>query len=266
MSAYRCAECERTRPGRNDDPARCSCAGVCGCHAKKVVFVTPTLKRPTQPYLDALEASIPLIVAAGWQEGAIFELGCPYISHARALLTRKALDAEADVIVYLDDDLSWAPSALLALIETEGDVVAGTYRFGADAEEYMMSLFTSGDHRPILRDDGAIRAEWGPAGFLKVTRAAIRRFMRAYPQLVYGDPLRPSIDLFNHGADDGTWWGEDVMFCRRWRACGGQVWIVPDLDLTHWKGGKPYPGNLHRFMLRQPGGSDDPARAELVSA
>lgn len=268
MSLLRCPECELRLGGRNDDaPDLCSCTGACACHAKKVVIVTPTVKRPTEPYLAALEASMPLIVEAGWEEGAIFEVGCPYVSHARATLTRKALDAGADVIVYLDDDLSWRPRDLLTLIETPGDVVAGTYRFAPmDDEAYMGGHRCLPDGRPIVREDGTFVAERVPAGFLKVTRAAIRRLMRAYPELLYGAPDRYSIDLFRHGAEDGVWWGEDMAFCRRWLACGGEIKLVPDLDLTHWKNGVPYPGNLHRFMRRQPGGSDDPARGALVGA
>lgn len=221
----------------------------------KVVFATPSLSGPTAPYIKALEESIPLITGAGWDEAYVQEVGNPYISAARATLTRRALDAGADVIVYLDYDLSWRPADLLTLIETGGDVVAGVYRFKKDAEEYMGALIDAPDHRPIVRSDGCIAADRVPAGFLKITREGIRRFMRAYPHLVYGEPEHPSVDLFNHGAHEGVWFGEDYAFSRNWIACGGEMWIVPDLDLTHHAGAKAYPGNFHRFMLAQPGGS-----------
>jgi len=220
----------------------------------KVVFCTPSLAGPTAPYIAALEASIPLIVAAGWQEAYVQELGCPYISAARATMTRKALDAEADVIVYLDYDLSWRPEDLLRLLETQGDVVAGLYRFKKEPEEYMGVLQTDAEGYPRVRSDGAIAAEKVPAGFLKVTSAAIGRFMRAYPHLVYGVPYRPAVDLFNHGAIDGTWYGEDYAFCKRWRECGGDLWVVPNLDIAHHAGDQVYPGNYHQFLRRQPGG------------
>ena len=42
-----------------------------------------------------------------------------------------------------------------------------------------------------------------------------------------------SVDLFNHGAHDGAWYGEDYAFSRNWLALGGDIWIVPDLNLTH---------------------------------
>jgi glycosyltransferase involved in cell wall biosynthesis len=241
--------------------------------SKKVVFATPTLTRPLMQYVDALEASVPAIEAAGWQHEAVFEVGCPYISAARATMTRKALDAGADVICYLDHDLSWGPEDIKTLLETEGDVVAGLYRFKRDDEEtYMGTVLTDANDRPIVRADGCIKGDKVPAGFLKITKEAIRRFMKAYPDLLYGEPDRYSVDLFNHGAIDGVWFGEDYAFSKRWQALGGDIWIVPDLDITHWASvsrrvssnlryhsEKAFPGNFHRLLLAQPGGSEAPA-------
>lgn len=229
----------------------------------KVVFATPTVKRPDGAYLESLEASIPLLDKAGIKHQAVFEIGCPYISSARATLLRKALDAEADVVIFIDHDLSWPPDALLRLIETEGDVVAATYRFRIDEERYMGVLKDGLDHRPVVRDDGCLKATLVPAGFLKVTREAVHRFMGAYPELIFGPRFNPLIDLFNHGARDGLWWGEDYAFSRNWCAMGGELWILPDIDITHHNTGKDgepeaFPGNFHKFLMRQPGGRDDP--------
>ena len=222
----------------------------------KVVFCTPSLAGPTAPYIKALEDSIPLIVGAGWEEGYAQEVGNPYISAARSIMLRKALDAKADVIVFLDYDLSWDPQDLLTLIETPGDVVAGTYRFKKDAEEYMGSLFSNERGTPLLRPDGCIKANTAPAGFLKVTKDAVHKFMDAYPHLMYGPRYSPSVDLFNHGAHNGAWWGEDYSFCRNWKDAGGEVWIVPNLNICHHSDTQEFKGNFHEFLTRQPGGSN----------
>lgn len=220
----------------------------------KVAFCVPSLDGPTAPFAAALEQSIPLVIGAGWDGGLIEERGCPYISGARATLLRKALDAKADVIVFLDYDLSWKPADLLKLIETPGDVVAGLYRFKKDDEEYMGAPFSDARDIAITREDGCIKGHRIPAGFMKITREGVGRFMRAHPELCYGDPTSPSVDLFNHGAHDGVWWGEDYAFSRRWLALGGEIWITPDVDLTHHSADRAYPGNYHNFLRRQPGG------------
>jgi hypothetical protein len=229
--------------------------------SKHVIFCLPFYERPTKHVIAAFETEIPLITAAGWTEGMAQSVGNAYISAARAELVRRALDAKADVIVMVDYDLSWRPGDLLKLLEIEGDVVAGTYRYRQDKEEYMGSLHVDAQGRPVLREDGCIRAIGVPAGFLKLTPAAVGRFMRAWPELVYGEAWRPSVDLFNHGAHEGVWWGEDMAFSRRWNEKCGDIWLVPDLEITHWTGDTPYRGNLHEWLLRQPGGSNGPALA-----
>lgn len=226
----------------------------------KVVFCNPSLAGPTKPYIKSMENSLPLIVGAGWEEGYVQQVACPYISAARANMTRCALDVNADVIVYLDYDLSWDPKDLLTLLETEGDVVAGTYRPKIDDEQYMGTIETRPDGRPLVREsDGAIAGKTIPAGFLKVTKEAIDTFMLAYPELCYGPQYHLSVDLFNHGAHNRIWWGEDYSFARRWKDKCGEIWIVPNLNINHHTAEKVYSGNFHEFLMRQPGGSKQAA-------
>jgi hypothetical protein len=79
---------------------------------------------------------------------------------------------------------------------------------------------------------------------------------KAHPELLYGNKDKPHLDLFNHGAHEGLWWGEDYAFSRRWTALGEEIWVVPDLELTHHGKTEAFPGNYHKFLLRQPGGRD----------
>lgn len=230
--------------------------------AKHVVFCIPTITRPYQCTLDSIEASLPLIEAAGWKHSIVYEVGSPYISCARSVMLRKALDAMATHIVFIDHDLSWQPEDLLALIEAEGDVVAGTYRFKTDEVEFMGTLIPDIHGLPQVRPDGAVKAHFIPAGFLKITRMAVSRFIAAYPELTYGDKCNPCVDLFNHGAHEGQWFGEDYAFSRRWRELGGEIVILPRLNLVHHSADKSYGGTFHDYLCQQPGGSQDPNRGE----
>lgn len=223
-----------------------------GHQALKIVFCTPTITRPFEPYLAALEGSIPALDAAGIEHSAVFRVGDVYISHSRSYMLWQAMKTDADAVVFIDHDLSWEPEDLVRLIQHPGDVAAGDYRYKMDEETYMARLFTTDDGHPMVRADGTLRAHAVPAGFLKVTRAAVERFREAYPELLFGKD--EFIDLFNHGAYEGLWWGEDFAFSRRWRAMGGEIHLIPDLNITHHLPDKAFPGNLHEFLLRQPGG------------
>lgn len=217
----------------------------------KVVFCTPTLVRPFDEYLEAMEASVPALDAAGIKHQIGFETGCTYISWARASLLRKALDTQPDAVVFIDHDMSWRPEDLVRLILTPGDVVSGAYRFKTDAENYMGTILMGDDGLPVRRGDGCIQADWIPAGFLKITAQAVHDFCAAYPELLYGSNYRPHIDLFNHGAHKGVWYGEDYAFSRRWNEMGRPIWVIPDLHLTHHSKDKAYPGNLEAYMRRK---------------
>lgn len=232
--------------------------------AKKVVLCVPTYPyRPHQATLDSIRDSVPALEAAGWEHALVHEVGNPYISAARAAMLRKALTAKASDIVFIDHDVSWRPQDLVKLLNTEGDVVSGTYRFKHVVEEYMGAIYSGADGRPVVRkSDGAIKADRIPAGFLHVTRNAINKFMTAYPELVYGEPCMPHVDLFHHGAHKGMWYGEDYAFSRNWIDQGGEIWLVPDMNIDHHSGDKVYAGNFHKYLLRQPGGSEDPERNE----
>lgn len=233
---------------------------------KRVAFCYPTVERPTRAFLDSLEGSLHLL--GGYEHAAVHELGNPYISAARATMLRKAMEWGADVFIFLDDDVSWRPQDLVRLIEADGDLVGGTYRFKkpdcgslhtspqvhSQEVEYMGKCFLGERGRPLVREDGAIHALCLPAGFLKVTRAGVERFMRGYPELdINGGGDFVSTDLFNHGAYRGVWYGEDYALCRRWNELGGDVWLLPDLQLDHHGKGKweghVWPGNFHEHLL-----------------
>lgn len=232
----------------------------------KVVFCTPTRDKPHPAYIAALEASVPALEAAGIDHYVVTEVGSAYISWARANMLRKALDAMADMVIFIDDDVSWGPDDLVKLIKSKPDVVAGVYRFKLDDEEsYMGELATDDRGQCKVNEDGLIYATKVPAGFLKVTANAVIKIMDAHPELIYGLPFRPIVDLFNHGVHkDRLWWGEDYAFSRRWIEDGHDLFIMPNLDLTHHGKDREYVGNFHEYMLRRPGGAKDSARTGAV--
>lgn len=243
---------------------------------RKVVFCIPVPKggRPHPACIKSLEDSIPLVIEAGWDEGFTQSVGNPYISGARADMTRRALDSlagrerfveDSDVIVYIDYDMSWDARDLVTLIQTPGEVVAGTYRVKTEEVQYMGCISTNDLGKPIVRADGTLKATIMPAGFLKITTTAIDHFMTSYPELCFGPKYSQAVDLFNHGAHKGKWWGEDYAFSRNWTACGGELWCVPNINLNHNEGDRVYEGNFHEFLLRCPGGSnsEQPVRPTL---
>lgn len=226
----------------------------------KVAFLTCFLSKPTPFLVESLENCLPTIENAGWEHVYFQEVGCPYISNARSTLIKKALTANADVMVFLDYDISFPPESMLKLLETQGDVVAGTYRMKHPYERYMVQL-----KHGTIREDGCIQAEKVPAGFLKITKTAVALFAKAYPELLYGGPLDFNIDMFNHGAIDNVWYGEDFAFAKRWNDKCGPIWLIPDIEISHHKGNIVFRGNLHKHLLRNKQEMESRSENPLVS-
>lgn len=222
-------------------------------------IATPTRRQPSAAWLSSVLASAAVLRAAGHDLVVRIEQGCPYIDAARQKLLREHLDDGCDAVVFVDDDLGWQPDALLRLIEADAPVVAGDYRFKKPDEAYMGMLAAGPDGKPVVRADGCVRALRVPGGFLMVRREAVETFARQYPELTYAGG---HVALFQHGVIEGVWHGEDYAFSRRWIERCGEISIVPDLTISHhsWDDDEVFVGNLHQFLMRQPGGALDPAR------
>jgi hypothetical protein len=61
---------------------------------RKVVFCTPPLPARSTSTSRRWRRRCRYWSRLGGDEAAVFEVGCPYIIHARARLTRRALDAK----------------------------------------------------------------------------------------------------------------------------------------------------------------------------
>lgn len=232
----------------------------------KVFFCTPTIVKPYQAYLDAMEKTVPYLEERGWECFSVYEIGCPYISHARSKMLRDCCDklnTDSDVdadefIVFIDHDLSWEPEDMLALLEypIKGQVVCGTYRFKRDTIEFMgkpLKGLNGGIMCKKYGDKEAVHMQDIPAGFLRIDKDVVNHFMGKFPELVYGDRYRPYVDLFNHGAHEGVWYGEDYAFSRRWREAGGEILCLPKLNLIHHAKDKeglelPYSGTYDEYL------------------
>jgi hypothetical protein len=225
----------------------------------KISLCIPTRKEPIPQLVAAVDASLPLLREAGHVVGVTTEIGSAYISFAAANMLAQAMIWGADVVVFIEDDHTWAPEALLKLIETPGDVVSGNYRYKDDSGDFMAIPLVK-DGKIYARRDGCLMGDKVPAGFLKITPECVRRFRAAYPELICDNTEKGTqfIDLFNHGAFKGVWYGQDFAFSRRWRAIGGEIWIVPDLDISHWIRNDDgsyteYPGNYQKHVLEKQG-------------
>lgn len=177
-------------------------------------------------------------------------VGDSILPRARNRVLMEFLASECDDLILLDDDVVWERGAIRRLLSHDCELVGGVYPTRHEPIRYPVKRIPGGDFDPVT---GLLEVRMLPTGFLRVTRSAVNRMIVANPELKYRDiyapdktayalfwfDLRPGIDA----DDDATpeIWGEDFVFCDRWRRVGGKVWLDTLLAFRHI-GRKAYEG------------------------
>lgn len=143
-----------------------------------------------------------------------------YIHEARNFLVRMALDAKADYLLFLDDDMEFPTDALLRLLKHKKDIIGPIYARRVAPHVALGQPLIDGEPIP---QGGLTRMDYIPTGFLLVKMTVFKKLKAPWFTLTH-DPK-----LATKENPDGLL-GEDVYFCRQARKAGYTVWC--DYDLT----------------------------------
>ena len=182
---------------------------------------------------------------AGDQLSIAFRSGSSLITNARDQLARDFLASPCERMVFVDSDVSWEPGALVTVARHPVDFCGGAYRKKMEPETYPVSWLDA----PELWADpetGLLEVAGLPGGFLSLSRSVFERLREAFPQREYLHPDHSDpFHAFFHVPPGG---GEDAAFCNDWRSIGGQVWLDPNLSLTHSGGCNHYAGCIGDWL------------------
>lgn len=178
------------------------------------------------------------ITARGWTHRTRRHIGDSLITRARNVLLAEFLESGCSDMLCLDDDIAWDGDEAMRILDAPVDFAGGVYRAKTQALQYFVRYC---EDRPMLMADpatGLLEVEGLPAGFLKLTRACVLRMVEAHADLWFYDRYAPNARAwalfdFHLDKENHHYWGEDFIFCNRWRALGGKIWIDPDLTLKH---------------------------------
>ena len=209
-------------------------------------------------YTASLVDSVRVLTTAGINFDYYTHNGDSYVDRARNTICAKFLEGDYTDLLFIDSDMQWDIEAVGRLLKAPYEVVGGAYPMKNCWEVYPCVIDTDEKGVPIVDPaTGLISAEWIMAGFLRIKRSCLEKMAEAYKDLAYQDPsadptnpTRKYIPFFELKLGVG---GEDMIFCRRWKAIGGKVWLEPRITFGHY-GVTGYFGNFHEYMRRQPGG------------
>ena len=194
------------------------------------------------------------------------------VTRARNVLVAYFLASDYTHLMFIDADIEFQTEDLLKLYAHKKDVVVGAYpkkgvawdkiranltdpankdkelsdrdmaSFGSD---YAINFkFVDKETKTIGVENGLIKLHDAGTGFMMISREAILKMIKAYPELKYNNDVNiNNADLKDHfyalfdtmiDPVDRRYLSEDYTFCRRWQEIGGDVWLDPSISLNHY--------------------------------
>ena len=183
-------------------------------------------------------------ISLGVEIEVVFIPGCSVISMARNQIAAKFLESDADKLVFIDSDVSWEVGSILKLAARPVDFVGGAYRLKQELEAYPVGWL---DKPELHAVNGLLEVENVPGGFCCLTRDVFAKLKEALPR-PYGHYEFEGQAYWHSPYMNGRLYGEDAAFCHDWRSIGGDVWLDPELNLTHHAGATAYKGHIGQWL------------------
>lgn len=164
--------------------------------------------------------------------------GCSILPKARNALIARFIESNCTDFLFLDTDVTFKPEDIFRLLAlaTNKDVVGGVYPKKNKDTELAVDLVYSPTASPVMEPEyNLYEARHLPTGFMLIRRHVIEKMMEAYPDLMYAEPNEQLVcyALFDFQLKNGTYYGEDYIFCQRARALGFKLYVDPLLELGH---------------------------------
>lgn len=173
---------------------------------------------------------------------------CTNLALGRNQLVKEFLASNDEKLVFVDADVTFEAGALLKLAHYPVDFVGGVYRLKTNEERYPVKLLNEPRESGPL---GLVEVAMVPTGFLSLSRNVLSKFRERYPDREYAIDGQKAYCYFQIPYKDGALYTEDAYFCREWREIGGQIYLDPEISLTHWNGNIPYPGHIGNWFRRR---------------
>lgn len=192
------------------------------------------------------------------------------VTRARNVLVAYFLNSDYTHLLFIDADIEFNMEDVLKLWYHNKDVVVGAYpkkglawqrikdniashptgtisdeEMAAFGSDYAVNFkFINKETKSVAVENGLLKLHDAGTGFMMISRQAILKMLKAYPELKYnndvslgGQDLGDNFyALFDTMIDpiDRRYLSEDYTFCRRWQEIGGDIWLDPSISLNHY--------------------------------
>lgn len=174
---------------------------------------------------------------------------------------------DADVFMFIDADVEFAPDAVIRLVKSDHDVSVAVYPKKVVMWDQVKNAVENGDERNMAMlssslvanigaakrsvENGFVELLDGPTGFMAIKRRAFEKLEKKFPELnCKNDHQNRDFDdycaVFDCMIDPDSrrYLSEDYAFCRRWQQCDGKIFADINTTLGH-VGNLPFTGCLN---------------------
>jgi hypothetical protein len=195
------------------------------------------------------------------------------ISEVRNVIAGMFIESGADQLLMIDSDQAAGRATIEGMLDFDGLFVGCIYprrqfywsqanlATSRSVEDfcYQASAFVGwleeDDHGQCTVLNGFAKATYVGTGLLLIRRSVFEELMTHYPDLKgrgFDQSAYPhhsqNWGFFNHiPQENSSLLGEDVSFCRRWRATGGEIWADVASNISHI-GRYKYQGNYLDYL------------------
>lgn len=237
---------------------------------RSVMICTPIARNPAWEYTASLASTLLYLGEQGIRVTFQFVVGSSVIHKARNELCAHFLMSDFTDLLFIDDDMQWAPDAVLRLLGSDKSLIGGVGRMrcqkpNSDPAVWCWRPMRDAASGDLVQDEmGAIEVRGFGAAFMLINRGVFADMVEAHPEW-----KRPGMsdwtprmrahyfDFFTQSEhDEFGELSEDYGFCHRWRTMGERVWVDPTIRLGH-VGAFNYAGAVEDLLIPKEGVTDD---------
>lgn len=201
---------------------------------KKLMICTPSYDGFVHAdYTTALLQSIMDLAKVGVQTTLFYAKDSSLITRSRNICAAHFMASSCDMMLFIDADMSWEPSAIKRLISHDLPLVGGAYP-RRDGRAFALNKW----HGKL--SDPYVPCDMIGTGFMMMKREVLQALIDGgEAQKIWDDAAGAAVNEHIHrwfyiGLHTGDRdLGEDYTFCRNYERVGGKVYIDPHVTLSH---------------------------------
>lgn len=200
-----------------------------------------------------------MCIANGVQMQHAFMANESLIDRARNGLVNVFLtESEAEYLLFIDADIEFRAEDVLVMLAQEKEIICGPYpkkhinwpvivaavKSGREKPEQLDVLvgeyvFSPLEQNPVM--ELIIKVSESGTGMMLIHRSVFAKMKKAFPENYYESDHSRDIGkgkkmhaYFRTAIVDKRYLSEDYYFCHKWRELGGDVWLFPWAQCTHY--------------------------------